>query len=282
MSDTLPTEVIEKHIEVAGEGETLAIKRDSLEDTLWLADNIDKIIEAEKKIFMGILKMTSPNDFVAFGKGEKETVELSGAACERISRLGVSFINWSPVICENLSDEKGDWFRYIYECDATFRGRVHRVMGIVSSRTKFFGKKDGELKELWEVDRESVQKAAFRECKKEGVKSLLGLRHLNRAELEKYGVKVVASGGHDFKSKEEKAEAAQTANIQVAEVLFKKTASWTRFTIKDQAGIAYTTFSRTIGEAAATIRDSKSTVPIVFVKDDYGLKVLSLNGISES
>src|SRR5258708_3662473 len=173
MSDIIGQEIIEvkeKEIEAQGHGDIIAIKQDSAQDIFWLAENIDKLIEAQKKIFMGILKITMPGDFVAFGTGVKETVELRGAACERIARdLGVSFINWAEPKYEEFNDEKGTYYSYTYECDAIFRSRVIRVMGVVSSRSKFHGKEGGKFKEIWEVDRDNVRKAARREAMKEGV-----------------------------------------------------------------------------------------------------------------
>src|SRR3990167_1168470 len=191
MTEKTELEVKELQTEALSNGAVLQVKHESLQDTLWLADNIEKLIDANKKIFTVILKSSHPGDFVSFGKGEKEKVELIGAACERVARdVGISFNNWTEKL-ETFQDEVGPGFRYVYEADAVFRSRVIRVMSVASSRTKFFGKEDGEFKDVSEVSRDDVQIAARRGIHKEGVKALLGLRHLNRAEVEKYGVSIV-------------------------------------------------------------------------------------------
>lgn len=273
---TTELETIEVDKEAIIGGGALQVKRDSLEDTLWLADNIEKLIEANKKIFAVIMKSSYPGDFVAFGKGEKEKIEMVGAGCERVARdVGISFTNRTEKF-ETFEDEIGHGFRYIYEADAIFRGRIIRVMSIASSRTKFFGKDSGEYKDISEVSRDDVQIAAYRGVFKEGVKAMLGLRRLNRGELEKYGVKIITSGGYDFKNKDEKAAASETVAVTISDITFKRAEKWTKFSIKDEEGAVYNTFSETIAKTAKECKESGKVANITFHKDQYGLAIDSL------
>lgn len=273
-------EAKDTQLEAISEGGVTQVKHQSLEDTLWLADNIEKLVLANKKIFTYILKSSIPGDFVAFGKGEKETIEMRGAGCERVARdVGISFNNWSEKL-ENFEDSIGQGYRYIYEADAVFRSRVIRVMSIASSRTKFFGKEDGEFKEISEVNRDDVQVAARRGIHKEGVKALLGLRHLNRAELETYGVKIGATGGHDFKNKDQKAAETEVVKIKIKEVFVKSSKpedkkQWKKYTIVAVEGGQYSTFDEKVATAAKAIVGKDQTATINFTKNEYGNNISS-------
>lgn len=272
-------EIVESNKEAMTDGGMLAVKQDSLESTLWLADNIDKLIEANKKIFTSIMRSSHPGDFVAFGKGEKEKIEMGGAGCERIARdIGISFLNRVEKY-ETFQDDIGPGFRYIYEADAVFRGRTIRVMSVASSRTKFFGKEQGEYKSLSEVSRDDVQIAAYRGIFKEGVKAMLGLRRLNRAELEKYGVKIITPGGHDFKNKDEKAAEQEAATISIEKVSYKTNKpgekEWTKYAIHGTEGDIFSTFDKPIAEKAKGMIGTAQTATINFTKSKYGNDITS-------
>jgi len=275
-------EVKELPSEALTTGEVLQVKHESLQDTLWLADNIEKLVDANKKIFTYILKSTHPGDFVAFGKGANEKIEIIGAGCERIGRdVGVSFANWTEKM-ETFQDDIGPGYRYIYEADAIFRSRIIRVMSLASSRTKFFGKDSGEYKDLSEVSREDVQIAAKRGIFKEGVKVLLGLRHLSRSELEKYGVKVSVSGGYNFQSKEEKSADITTVTDEIVDAkLSKETKDWTLFKIKTKSGLEVGTFSKTDYQTACDAWDKKLQATISYKVTPKGNKEITAISLTD-
>lgn len=254
--------------------------RASIEDMEWLAKNIGKIADLQKTIFTSLLKMTVPGDFMVFGSGEKKRAEIGTAACERIARVGVNIIG-AKMVKEKGKDDKGEFYTYTATGKATFRGRSIDVINVVSSRDKFYGKESGGLKDISDISETDVKKACWRGLIKEGVKSLLGLRRLDPNELEKeYKIKLVGSGSYDFKSKDEKSEEIQTANIAVQEVLIKRGDKWNKYTISDTEGVNYTTFSDTLGAEAKRVKESKEVVSISFVKDQYGLKLISINDLT--
>ena len=245
----------------------------AIEDQLALAENIGKLVDAQNKIRMTLLKLAQSGDWVVFGDGEKAKAELNFAGAMRIgSTLGVSFLNWSAEK-ETGTDEKGQWYRWNYECDAVFRGRTVRVYGRASSRDKFFGKARGEFKELHDIDEGNIRQAARRGAMKEGVKVLFGMHHMDPTELEKFGVRMEHAAGVSFKSAETKAEESQTATVTVQDVRMKKGDNWTKYTIIDTGGVAYSTFSETFATVAKEAKSTGKNVVVTFVVGKFGPEI---------
>lgn len=245
----------------------------AIEDQLALAENIGKLVDAQNKIRMTLLKLAQSGDWVVFGDGEKAKAELNFAGAMRIgSTLGVSFLNWSAEK-ETGTDEKGQWYRWNYECDAVFRGRTVRVYGRASSRDKFFGKARGEFKELHDIDEGNIRQAARRGAMKEGVKVLFGMHHMDPTELEKFGVRMEHAAGVSFKSAETKAEESQTATVTVQDVRMKKGDNWTKYTIIDTEGVAYSTFSETFATVAKEAKSTGKNVVVTFVVGKFGPEI---------
>jgi len=282
---TVVPEVVDEEIETGPEAGGLVpfTNKEQVQDLIYFAENVNQVIEAQNKIRAAILKLTQPADWAIFGAGEKKTAEIGFAPANRIgSTLGVSYTNW---FSEKITgtDDKGSWYRWEYQCDAIFRNRTIRVYGRAGSRDVFFGKKDGVFKELHEVNEGNIKMAAMRAAKKEGVKDLFGLHHLDPDYLKKYGIDLGSAGGHTFKDKDQKAEESQTVTVAIAEVTQKVGEKWTKYTVQDVEGGIYVTFSQTLAEEAKKAKVSKTPVPIVYIKDQYGLKLISINGIvSES
>lgn len=175
----------------------------------FVANNIDKFMVAQEKIWHAVLKIAKEGDWVIFGSGDTESVCLTGAGAERIaSRIGISFNNWREKK-EEKSDEKGTYYRYWFECDASFGGRTVRAMGRASSRDLLFGKKDGKLKELSEIPEDNIRMAAFRGAMKEGVKILLGLRKIPKREFDLAKIPLKSTSRYDFKSNAPAQQAAK-------------------------------------------------------------------------
>jgi len=251
--------------------------REEIDQMRWLAKNIGEIAELNKTIFLGLLKMTVPGDFIIFGSGDKRRAEIGTAACERIAKIGVN-ITEVKQIKEMRSDDKGSYYNYVTTGTATFRNRSVPVISIVSSRDKFYGKEDGKLKENWEISEGDVQKASWRGILKEGVKTMLGLRRLDPAELESYGVKLAGFGGHTFKNKEEKAAGADSVTVTIEDVKQRvgetKGKPWTMFIIKDVEGAEYVTFSETFATVAKNLKGKQATIQ--FTKTERGCNLQAI------
>lgn len=175
-----------------------------LEAVLYTAANIDKLVTAQKQIRMALLKLAQPGDWVLF-KSEKEEgpgkAELGFAGAMRIgSTLGVDFTNWAASKQIETDKEGVSWYRWEFECDASYRGRVIRVYGRAGSRDKFFGKAYGQWKPIDEIDEGNIKMAGRRAAMKEGVKIHFGLHHMDPIELAKFGIKLENAAGHTFSS----------------------------------------------------------------------------------
>jgi hypothetical protein len=163
-----------------------------------ISKNIDRFIRAKEKIWQAVLKLAKPGDWVVFESEDRNapdrkrsTVCLTGAGADRIAvALGISFTNWSEKK-EEGEDEKGRWYRYWFETDASLGTRTIRAIGRASSRDKFFGYAHGELKEISEIDESNVRMAAYHNAMKEGVKLLLGLRNIPIEEFQKANITLV-------------------------------------------------------------------------------------------
>jgi len=250
-----------------------------IEDQLALAENIGKLVDAQNKIRMTLLRLAQSGDWVIFGDGEKAKAELNFAGAMRIgSTLGCSFTNWSAQK-ETGADEKGSWYRWDYECDAVFRGRSIRVYGRAASRDKFFGKAHGEYKALADVDEGNIRQAARRGAMKEGVKVLFGMHHMDPKELEKVGIKMDSATGVSFKSAETKSEEAQTATVAVQDVRVKKGDNWTKYTIIDVEGVSYSTFSESFATVAKEAKASGKQVTITFVRGKFGPEIKGIANV---
>ncbi len=250
-----------------------------IEDQLALAENIGKLVDAQNKIRMTLLRLAQSGDWVIFGDGEKAKAELNFAGAMRIgSTLGCSFTNWSAQK-ETGADEKGSWYRWDYECDAVFRGRSIRVYGRAASRDKFFGKAHGEYKALADVDEGNIRQAARRGAMKEGVKVLFGMHHMDPKELEKVGIKMDSATGVSFKSAETKSEEAQTATVAVQDVRVKKGDNWTKYTIIDVEGVSYSTFSESFSTVAKEAKASGKQVTITFVIGKFGPEIKGIANV---
>lgn len=257
--------------------------KEQIQDIVEFAENVDRYIQAQNRIRMSILKLTQPSDWTLFGSADKKTAEIGFAPANRIgSTMGVSYINWSSEKITGM-DEKGSWYRWEYQADAVWRNRTIRVYGRAGSRDKFFGKKDGEYKELHDVDEGNIKMAAMRACKKEGVKDLFGFHHLDPEYLKQHGINLSAAGGHAFKGKEEKAEATEALTIAISEVKLDKSGKtvegkiWNLYSVKTGEGDVFKTFSTEFFEVAKKAKDANVLASICFEKTEKGNKITAIS-----
>jgi len=282
-------ENLETSIETLPEaGGLLNTNKANAEDIFWLADNIEKIISSQNKIRIAILKLAQPGDWIVFESKEAGTkkAELGFAGANRIgATLGISYKNWNHEK-KVQRDDAGEWYLHEFTCDAVFRNTEIRVYGRAGSRDKFFGKAHGVVKQIHEIKEDDIKVAAMRAAKKEGVRDLLGLHHLDPDFLTKNGVVLSGAGGHSFKGKEATAAGTESVTVSIEKVLVKTGVNkatgkaWTKYTIVDAEAAGYATFSKTIAEAAKKAQESKAPAKIDFTRDQWGLNISSFNGIT--
>lgn len=221
------TEVEETDIEVLpGAGQSGLVEGTEQQDVdslMFLADNIDRIIEAKNKIRTALYRLAKPGDWVIFtsdkdvADGKEPTAEIGHAgACRISSTIGISFSAWIARK-DNGVDEKGPWYRWEAECTASYRGVSVRVFGRAGSRDKFFGKAYGEMKDLSEINEGDIKMAAIRGCQKEGVKVLLGLHHIPVSELVALGVKLQSAKGYKFSANDTDKAATKGTHTETEE-----------------------------------------------------------------
>lgn len=192
-------EAIDKEIETPPDsGGIIGTSQQSAEQIFWLADNAQKLVDSHNKIRDAICKIAQPDDWMLFGDEDKKKATIGFAGAFRIANfLGVNFINWTEKK-ETGRDDRGEWYRWEYECDSMFRGRTVRVYGRFGTRDKFFGRAHGSDKAICDINEGDVKMAARRSCMKEGVKVLFGLHNLDPKYLEEKGIRLSAVGGHSF------------------------------------------------------------------------------------
>lgn len=210
MSDILNAEIMDQEIEVLSDQDTesksvviTGTSKDDISALVELADNSEKLVNAMNKIRLAIFKLAQPSDWVLFG----EKAEIGFAGANRIATtFGVDYSDFKEKKITG-TDEKGDWYRYEFECTVSCKGRTVISYGRAGSRDKFFGKEKGELKKLHDVDEGNVKIAARRSAMKDGVKTMFGLHHMDADYLRENGIKLSSAGGYDFK----KSESTQTS-----------------------------------------------------------------------
>lgn len=187
--------------------ETLSNEK-ALEVYEFVAENIDRFVIAQRKIREGIYKIALPGDWVVFGSDdgdnkkapEDEVANLSYGGCTRIvNTLRTSVTNRSELQRIPHKDEKGDWYEYRQSADFSWNGiLIKGVMGVVSTRDKFFGKAYGKIKDVWDVQEHWVARACHRAVIKEGVKLIFGLHQIPVKDLKAAGVKIEDAKSYKF------------------------------------------------------------------------------------
>ena len=186
--------------------ETLSNEK-ALEAYEFVAANIDRLVIAQRKIREGIYKIALPGDWVVFGSDgdskkapEDEVANLSYGGCTRIvNTLRTSVTNRSELQRIPHKDEKGDWYEYRQSADFSWNGiLIKGVMGVVSTRDKFFGKAYGKIKDVWDVQEHWVARACHRAVIKEGVKLIFGLHQIPVKDLKAAGVHIEDAKSYKF------------------------------------------------------------------------------------
>ena len=199
MSDKIETaEYVDPEINPEHADHEIAIKDEIME-----ADVMDNIIAASKKmeafdkafssIMNVVMKRTYAGDWVSMAKAKDpihlRSASLSGAGCDRVATiLGISEKNWKEH--PKLMGDDGKSYTFRYEADFTWGGLTRHAYGESSTRNKFFGYENGAWKELSEVREDYIRKSAQRECQKDGIRRLLGLRKIPITKLGELGFNI--------------------------------------------------------------------------------------------
>jgi len=144
-----------------------------------IAEKAEKRLAAFETIWRGSLSRTNAHDWV--NEGGKPYLQASGA--QKIARwLGVSW-RVNPPVEEDLGSG-----HYLIKYTGEFHlgGAIISETGSRSSKDPFFSRAKGRDLPASEIDKGNVMKAAYTNLLGRGIQSLLGLRNLTWADLEKY------------------------------------------------------------------------------------------------
>jgi len=153
------------------------------ENIIAIAEQAEKRLDALQKIKEIALKVTNYGDWV--NEGGKPYLQGSGA--QKIARVfGVSWRVNTPV----EDDLGGGHYLIRYTGEFALSGAVITETGSRSSKDPFFSRSKGRDLPASEIDKGNVMKAAYTNLLGRGIQTLIGLRNLTWADLEKYaGIK---------------------------------------------------------------------------------------------
>lgn len=214
MSEEKP-EAVEADVEAEGAVAVIEPPQssDQMDAVIAISKRIDEYAKAHDTIVGVVVKRSYPGDWVVHkkdgDKDEDQKANMGAAAAERMAAfVGITESNWTAGVKEWSEDRKH--FTYAYEADFTFGKRTIHVISRVGTRDKFFGKKSGAWKPLEEVQEDDIKKAAFRACRKEGVRTLLGLRNVPVAKLQQLGFEIAKINFVGFENQGKKLSADET------------------------------------------------------------------------
>lgn len=284
-------EVVENEIEVA-DGQTLAVSdiasTDGMDAIIAVGAKMEAFTKAMDTILNAVIKRSYVGDWVCHNRqGDKpETFKanIGSAAAERIATfLGIQEKNWTPGV--KVKSDDGQYFTWSFEADFGFGKRWIHSIGRASSQDKFFGYANGEWKALEDVKEDDIRMAAFRACRKEGVRGLLGLRSIPISKLKELGYNIDCVRYVNFESKMSDADKKATAadgliwkEIKVASIMKKSESKdpkkpWILWTVND-GKLNYTMFaSKDSSRLALLEMRQEDQLPV-----KIGVKVGTYNG----
>lgn len=278
-------------VDVTAETEVISapvpVNEDKVDALIRAASKIDELGKALDKFRTFVLQRALPGDFVSFKAqdSDEETLELIGAATDRIAAaLGISFVDWRDYK-ESGTDEKGPWYDWYYECTTTWQGRrIERTTGRAGSRDKFFGMAHGQPKNLADVKESDIRTAARRNCMKEGVKLMLGLRRIPKSSAQAMGldvskVKAVNFGsGKGAAKAPDKGKATTVSSIEPKKMRRKADgAEYMKYIIKFANGGEASTIKADLAEACRIAMEQKELVIPVTEETKFGADLKAIN-----
>lgn len=164
---------------------------DYMDVTVDVADHIAKYEKAVDTIMNFIIRRCYPGDFVSHDKMstplEDRKVNISGAAAERIARdLGITESNRTKP--KKVMHEKRPG-HYYYECegDFSFRGRKIHAIGMASTVNPFYSRAYEKDIPPENIREEYIMREAWRDCMKQAIKMLFGIRGIPIGKLRDLG-----------------------------------------------------------------------------------------------
>lgn len=146
----------------------------------------EMMVDGINKIKAISIKVTGPQDWTV--QGGKPYLDAMG--CMKIAQLwGVNFKGraFQPEGGERITDEKGTYILFTVHGRAEFKGRTVEDVGTCSTRDDFFGRAQGKLKALEDVDLENIKKKAVTNLQGRLLKKILGLS-FTVEDLQKAGI----------------------------------------------------------------------------------------------
>lgn len=245
------------HNEEVNEGSITPFEGDYMEVTVRVAKELAEYEKALDTILNFIIRRCYAGDFVSHDRAstplEERTVNMIGAAAERIARdLGIQEMNRTKPV--KVMDEKHPG-HYTYECegDFSFRGRQVHAIGRASTLNPFYSKAGGVMKKPEEIREEYIVRDAWRDCTKQGIKGLFGLRKIPLMKLKELGyditkVKYVnfkeGEGSQSAKNPEATAKptainAAEEITVHITEIAFRSYGNKPITDVVDGEGVKY-------------------------------------------
>lgn len=304
MSDERLEAIEPDEIEAAGETDLTThepMTEDGMDAVIGVAAKMESYEKAMNTIINAIIRRSYVGDWVCHAKGsdkpEDRKANIGSAAAERIAVfLGIQERNWTPG--QKLWSDDRSHFTWMFEADFGFGKRWIHAVGRASSQDKFFGFANGQWKALGDVKEDDVRMAAFRACRKEGVRGLLGLRAIPITKLKELGYdeSKVRFVGFEDRGKSLDASAKTTSKetgmasreIIVAEMhpftgKNDKGVAWHRWEVRDKEGVKWTLWGN--GNRASLLRDacaSQKPIKIEFqtttFKNTEQYEIIKVNG----
>lgn len=136
-----------------------------------LVEQADKQVQYIKKIKVLSIKATNEDDWVK--QDDKPYLEHMGTF--KVRQLWKVDIFDMRIEKENLDDEQGKFILFTCYGKARFMGKEIDDIGTCSTRDDFFGRAHGKIKDIEEVDIESVKKKSVTNFQNRILKKILGL-----------------------------------------------------------------------------------------------------------
>lgn len=195
----------------------------ALENIAQIVAQAEAQVDIRKKVIQTVIKATNEQDWV--DQGGKPYLQASGA--EKIAPFFNAGVKDIVFKYEEGKDADGEFYRFIYNGTAYIKNRgqiVHEmpeVIGTCSSRDKFFGRKDGKLKSITEVDKSNIQKKARTNLYVNGISRILGLRNLKWDDLYAAGLKRNASAKVSYGKDGDESQETKDIKDKLAEAFSK-------------------------------------------------------------
>lgn len=168
----------------------------NVDNILYLADKVEKYVEAMNRIMNAALKITTELDWVIIGG----TPYLQESGATKVARLfGISIqLLGTPTV----EVDRDGYKTFTYKGRFMLKDDFIECEGSRGMKEDFFAKagKDKPLKKPDEIDERDVKMAAYTNCINNGIKRLIpGLRNIDAETLEKAGLDTNKMKGYTFK-----------------------------------------------------------------------------------